>query len=63
MGACCKLTLLAHEMSYNFSVKPCESPSVQIEFNVTDIEGMSNYIGKWSRICSVLLLAVSNFVK
>ncbi|XP_063676326.1 uncharacterized protein LOC134812722 isoform X2 [Bolinopsis microptera] len=39
MGACCKLTLLAHEMSYNFSVKPCESPSVQIEFNVTDIEG------------------------
>lgn len=39
MGACCHLTLLAHDMSYNFSVKPCESPSVEIEFNITDIEG------------------------
>ncbi|KAL5264644.1 hypothetical protein ACHWQZ_G005657 [Mnemiopsis leidyi] len=39
MGACCQLNLLAHNMSYNFSVKPCESPAVQLEFNITDIQG------------------------
>ena len=40
MGACCQLELLAHKMAYNFSVKPCETPSVRVEFNITDIEGI-----------------------
>jgi len=51
MGACCKLELLAHKMSYNFTVKPCESPSVQLEFNITDIKGATikkNYGGSGS---------------
>jgi len=48
MGACCSTTLLAHEITYNFTVKPCSKPSVALEFKITDIEG-ADYKGTFPK--------------
>eukprot|EP00116_Pleurobrachia_bachei_P010628 sb/3470890/ len=39
MGASCNTEILGHPLFYNFSVMPCEKPSVQLKFRIADING------------------------
>jgi len=38
-GACCDTNLLAHNITYNFTVIPCNTPSVTLDFNISDLTG------------------------
>jgi len=39
MGACCELQLLANNITYNFTVRPCVTPSADVSINITTIKG------------------------